>query len=72
MARALVGRPSLILADEPTGALDSKTGKEILALLKRVNADEGVTVVVITHDLGLAAQCTRRVEIRDGLLGKVT
>ena len=72
MARALVGRPSLILADEPTGALDSKTGKEILALLKKVNADEGVTVVVITHDLGLAAQCARRVEIRDGLLGRMS
>ncbi len=68
LARSLVGSPSLLLADEPTGALDTKTGKEIMGLLKRVNAEERVTVVLITHDLGLAAQCGRKIEISDGLL----
>jgi len=68
IARAMVGQPALILADEPTGALDSRVGAEIMSLFKRLNGEEGITVVVITHDPGIAAQCRRVVEIRDGTL----
>ena len=65
IARALVNRPSILLADEPTGALDSRTGEEILALFKRLQ-DEGHTVVLITHDPGVAAHCDRVLEMHDG------
>jgi putative ABC transport system ATP-binding protein len=68
IARALAGQPALVLADEPTGALDTRVGAEIMALLKQVNEEEGVTVVVITHDPRIAASCRRSVEIRDGML----
>ncbi len=68
IARAMVGRPALILADEPTGALDSKVGAEIMNLFASLNRDEEITVVIITHDHGVARQCRRRVEIRDGVL----
>ncbi|MDQ0874440.1 putative ABC transport system ATP-binding protein [Paenibacillus sp. V4I3] len=65
IARALAGDPSIILADEPTGALDSKTGVEILDLLKKLNA-QGRTIVLITHDLLVAKQAKRIVRFRDG------
>lgn len=65
IARALAGEPSLLLADEPTGALDSKTGKEVLEFLKRLN-DEGNTIVMITHDNTIAQQAKRIVRIQDG------
>ncbi len=65
IARALAGDPSIILADEPTGALDSKTGKEVLEFLKNLNK-EGNTVIIITHDNGIAAQCNRIIRIQDG------
>ena len=65
IARALVNRPSILLADEPTGALDSRTGEEILALFKRLQ-DDGQTVVLITHDPGVAAHCDRVMEMHDG------
>ncbi|HOY65255.1 MAG TPA: ABC transporter ATP-binding protein [Candidatus Ozemobacteraceae bacterium] len=68
IARALVGNPSLVLADEPTGALDSRVGQEIMHLFLQLNRDLGITVVMITHDPKVAAQCTRQVRIRDGLL----
>lgn len=67
IARALSSKPSLILADEPTGALDSKSGKEIMQMLHELH-DEGNTIVVITHDLGIAKQAKRIVTIRDGLI----
>ena len=65
IARALAGRPSLVMADEPTGNLDSATGAAILELLRELH-DEGTTIVVITHDLEVAAAMQRRIEIRDG------
>jgi putative ABC transport system ATP-binding protein len=67
IARALVNSPALILADEPTGALDTATGQTVLALLHRLNA-EGATIALITHDREIAATLPRRVEIRDGRL----
>jgi len=68
IARALVGNPALILADEPTGALDTHTGQDIMSLFKRLNEEEGITIVVITHDPKIAAQCRRKVELRDGII----
>jgi putative ABC transport system ATP-binding protein len=65
IARAVVGRPALVLADEPTGNLDSAAGHEVLLLLKELNT-EGITIAVITHNPELARVMPRRVEIRDG------
>ena len=65
IARALAGKPAIILADEPTGALDSKTGREVLALLKKLN-EEGNTVILITHDNSIAASANRIIRLEDG------
>ena len=65
IARALVGRPSVILADEPTGALDSRTGREVLGFLKKLNR-EGDTVVLITHDNSIAVKADRIIRLQDG------
>lgn len=70
IARALVTKPSLILADEPTGNLDSKTGADIINLFHELHR-AGNTIVLITHDDGIAAQAPRRVNIRDGRVGEV-
>ena len=67
IARALAGDPPIILADEPTGALDTKTGIEVLELIKVLNS-EGTTIVLITHDPGIAAQANRVVRLQDGLV----
>lgn len=65
IARAIVGRPSIVFADEPTGALDTKTGHDIIELLRELNAD-GATLVIITHDLDVASALGRQVQMRDG------
>jgi putative ABC transport system ATP-binding protein len=65
IARALATNPSVIMADEPTGALDSKTGKEVLILLQKLHKS-GRTIVLITHDLSIAAEAERRIQLKDG------
>ncbi|MGV8908081.1 MAG: ABC transporter ATP-binding protein [Propionicimonas sp.] len=66
IARALIGDPGLLLADEPTGNLDSETAEDIMAMLEGLQSRFGVTVVVATHDADLAAWCDRRLSVRDG------
>jgi len=66
IARALIHEPKLILADEPTGNLDSKTGEEIINLLLRLNKEKGVTLVIVTHEPEIAKKADRTVSIRDG------
>lgn len=65
IARAIVNEPSVILADEPTGALDSKTSQDIMDLFKSLN-EQGKTVIIVTHDMSIAEQCGRIIEISDG------
>ena len=72
IARALAGTPSIILADEPTGALDTKVGQDIMSLFSQLNEEEGITIVIITHDPKIAGQCKRCVEMKDGLLYEVS
>jgi len=68
LARALVGEPTVLLADEPTGNLDSRSGADVMALLSRLNAERGVAIIVVTHDLEVAAHARRRIDVRDGLV----
>ena len=66
IARALVNHPAILLADEPTGALDSRTGHEIMNLFRQLNREQGITVVVVTHDAEVGKQMNRIVSLRDG------
>jgi predicted ABC-type transport system involved in lysophospholipase L1 biosynthesis ATPase subunit len=66
IARALINHPRLILADEPTGNLDTKSGREILSLLRELNREQGLTLVLVTHDTAVAAQAQRVVQLQDG------
>ncbi|MBR8729131.1 ABC transporter ATP-binding protein [Porphyromonas levii] len=68
MARALITKPSILLADEPTGALDSKTTIEVMELLKQINREQGLTMLIVTHEPGVAEQCQRTIHIKDGLI----
>ena len=68
IARALVNDPAIILADEPTGNLDSKTSVEIMELFHRLHDEQGLTLIVVTHSPEIAAQCDRAIMIRDGLI----
>ena len=68
IARALVKDPSILLADEPTGNLDSQSSQEIIAILQQLNRDEGITVVVVTHEPDIAAHTTRAVSMLDGAI----
>jgi putative ABC transport system ATP-binding protein len=68
IARSLVNHPRIILADEPTGALDSRIGLEIMAIFQRLNRDEGITMIVVTHDPDIASYANRNIHFKDGRL----
>lgn len=70
IARALISKPKIILADEPTGALDSQTSFEVMEILKGVN-DEGITVIIVTHEHDIAAMTKKIIRLRDGVIGEV-
>ena len=71
IARALITRPQIILADEPTGALDSKTSVEVMQLLKRLNEEEKMTIIVVTHESGVANEADKIIHIKDGIIGEI-
>jgi len=68
IARAIVNNPAIIMADEPTGNLDSKVGKEIMSLLLNLNKESGTTLIIVTHDPNIAENAQRIIRLRDGLL----
>ncbi|HSK56632.1 MAG TPA: ABC transporter ATP-binding protein [Jiangellales bacterium] len=68
IARALVGQPRVLLADEPTGNLDTRTSEDVMGIIERLNADLGVAVVLVTHEASVAAHARRQIAVRDGLI----
>ena len=71
IARALITKPQIILADEPTGALDSKTSVEVMQLLKQLNQQDGITIIVVTHEGGVANETDKIIHIKDGIIGEI-
>ena len=71
IARALITSPRIILADEPTGALDSKTSVEVMRLLKQLNQEDGITIIVVTHESGVANETNKIIHIKDGIIGQI-
>lgn len=71
IARALITKPDIILADEPTGALDSKTSVEVMELLSTLNREEDMTIIVVTHESGVANAANKIIHIQDGVIGSV-